>query len=303
VTDLLVVGAGPAGIAAALWARQFDLEPHVVEGGESPGGQLHRIHFHPTTLPGIPDGDGPAIAAVMTAQLAATGVQVETRSPAARLDPGPAPAIVLASGGRREARAVLIATGVRRRWLGVPGERELEGRGVSFSATRDLATLAGRRVMVVGGGDAAFENALILAGAGCEVVLALRDAPRARRSFQSRVAAAPRIAVRPGVRVAAILGTDRVEAVRLATGAGDEEAPVDAVVVKVGVVPNAEWCRPPVAVDAAGHVRVDGAGRTSVTRVWAAGDVTGPPLPSVTSAMGAAATAVEDIRRALEDPR
>uniref|UniRef100_A0A832MK11 NAD(P)/FAD-dependent oxidoreductase n=1 Tax=Eiseniibacteriota bacterium TaxID=2212470 RepID=A0A832MK11_UNCEI len=301
MTELLVVGAGPAGISAALWARWFGLEVRVVDAGASPGGQLHRVHFHPRTLAGIPVGDGPAIAAVMARQLADAGVAVRGECTAQRLEPGARPAVILEGGERLACQAVLIATGVRRRRLGVPGEDALEGRGVSFSATRDRAQLAGRRVLVVGGGDAAYENALILAGAGCRVVLAVRDAPRARAEFRARVARTPAIEVRRGVRVTAILGTDAVTGVRLAGPEGVADVAVEGVVVKVGVVPNTEWCRDAVACDDAGHVRAGEHGRTSAPRVWAAGDVTGPALPSVAVAMGQAAAAVADARRALRE--
>lgn len=301
MTELLVVGAGPAGVTAALWARSFGLDVRVADAGESPGGQLHRVHFHPRTLAGIPEGDGPAIAAVMARQLAEAGVPVRAGCAAEHLEPGARPAVILAGGERLACGAVLVATGVRRRRLGVPGEDALEGRGVSFSATRDRARLAGRRVMVVGGGDAAYENALILAEAGSRVVLAVRDAPRARAEFRARVAESPAIEVRRGVSVTAILGTDAVAAVRLAGPEGAADVPVEGVVVKVGVLPNTEWCRDAVACDDAGHVRADGRGRTSAPRVWAAGDVTGPALPSVPVAMGQAAAAVADARRALRE--
>lgn len=301
MTDLLVVGAGPAGVSAALWARALDLEPLVVEAEAAPGGQLHRVHFHPKTWPGIPEGDGPALARVYARQLAEARVTLRGGARARRLQPGARPGVTLEDGDWLEAGAVLVATGVRRRRLDVPGEREFEGRGVSYSATRDRDALAGRRVLVAGGGDAAYENALILAAAGSAVLLAVRDAPRARAEFRARVAAEPRITVRRGTRVAAVLGDDAVRAVRLDAGGAEEEVAVEAVVVKVGVVPNSEWCRDALACDAAGHVRVDAHGRTSAPRVWAAGDVTGPLLPSVPVAAGQAAMAVADARRALRE--
>jgi thioredoxin reductase (NADPH) len=131
VPELLVVGAGPAGVSAALWAETLGLRTAIIEQGEGPGGQLHHIHFRPLNFAGAAPGDGPAIAGMLGTQLGASGVETHYGITAAGLEPA-TPAIRTASGDRLEARAVLIATGVRRRRLEVPGERDLEGHGVSF---------------------------------------------------------------------------------------------------------------------------------------------------------------------------
>ncbi len=301
--DLVVVGAGPAGISAALWARSLELEVQVVDAAPSPGGQLHVVHFHPLAVPGFEHGDGPSLAAAYARQLEAAGVPWRGDAAAVSLRPAAGPGrnaeVGFMGGGPATARAVLIATGVRRRRLGVPGERELEGRGVSFSATRDQSSLAGLPVVVVGGGDAAFENALLLAAAGSPVDLLVRDAVRARAEFRERVADEPRIRVLRDARVTAILGGDAVEAVRFERAGVEAEVPTRGVVVKIGVVPNSEWCRDAVALDADGYVLVDGALRTSANGVWAAGDIVRPEPPSIPVAIGQGAQAATAIRRAL----
>lgn len=296
--DLVIVGAGPAGISAALWARSLAVSARVLEAAPRPGGQLHVIHLHPDELAGVETGDGPAIAAAMERQLGDSGVPARLGCAATALAPEGGGVVVTDQRGEaHRAGAALIATGVRRRRLAVPGDRELEGRGVTYSATRDLDALAGRRVLVVGGGDGAFENALILADSGCRVTVAVRGAPRARAEFRERVAASAAIDVRERAGVAAIEGTERVEAARLRTAAGEERLPCEAVVVKIGVVPNTEWCRGAVELDAAGYVVTRAHGGTSAERVWAAGDVARPLLPSVPVALGAAALAVAEIRK------
>jgi thioredoxin reductase (NADPH) len=191
VPDLLVVGAGPAGVSAALWAATLGLRPLVIEGGATPGGQLQHIHFRPANFAGAAPGDGPAIAATLAAQLAEAGIEVRCGVPAAALEPGAA-AVRTAGGERIAAHAVLVATGVRRRRLDVPGERELEGRGVSFSATQDRMRFAGEEVAVAGGGDAAFENALLLAAVGGRGASSGRASPPTRASRCSRTRASPR---------------------------------------------------------------------------------------------------------------
>ena len=161
------------------------------------GGQLTLVRFHPAELPGVAAGTGPEIAAVCAAQLAAAGVFAECGREVAGLEAaGACVRMRLTSGDRIEARALLIATGLRRRRLRVPGEAELADRGVSYSARRDREAFAGREVVVVGGGDGAFENALMLAAVGCRVLLLIRGRARARPSFEARVAAEPAIVVR-----------------------------------------------------------------------------------------------------------
>ncbi|HET7226979.1 MAG TPA: NAD(P)/FAD-dependent oxidoreductase [Candidatus Eisenbacteria bacterium] len=298
--DLLVVGAGAAGVSAALWARSLQLDVQLIEGGPRPGGQLHDIHFEPDNVALAAAGQGAALAARLAEQLARAGIAPACDTVAIGIgDEDGRPCVRTSDGGRLRAEALLVATGARKRRLGVPGERELEGRGVSTSATRDRAQLAGRRVAVAGGGDAAYENALLLARAACDVVLLVRDAPRARAEFQRAAEAEPRIAVRHDTQVTAALGTGRLEAVRIESAGRREDLAVDALVVKVGIMPNSEWCAGALALDPAGHVEVDATLRTSRPRVWAAGDVTGPNRPSLAVAIGQAAEAVDAIRREL----
>lgn len=301
--ELVVVGAGPAGISAALWARSLELDVLLLDAAPAPGGQLHVVHFHPIAVPGFEQGDGPALAAACTRQLDAAGVPWRGDSAAVSLRPAASPdgtaEVGCADGSRFATRAVLVASGVRRRRLEVPGERELEGRGVSFSATRDQARLAGQPVAVVGGGDAAYENALLLAAAGCEVDLVVRGEPRARSEFRERVAGAERIRVHRRARVTAILGETSVTAVRIEREGATEEIATRGVVIKIGVLPNSEWCRSAVATDAEGYVTVGPDLATSAPAVWAAGDVVRPVPPSIPVAMGQGAQAATAIRAAL----
>ena len=165
--ELLVVGAGPAGVSAALWARALELDVLLLDGAPAPGGQLHAVNFHPQDVPGFEQGDGPALAAAYARQLAAASVPLRTDCLAIGIrSAGGHTAVELAGGEWIEAAAVLVASGVRRRRLDVPGEREFDGRGVSYSANRDRDSPAGRRVAVVGGGDPGFENALPLSRPG-----------------------------------------------------------------------------------------------------------------------------------------
>lgn len=293
----MIVGAGPAGVAAALWARgRFEVT--VIESEASAGGQLRSIHFTPPQLPGLEAGDGPSLAEVCGRQLERAGVAVRFGTPAAALEIGPGVTVRTTTGEAIPADAVLVATGLARRRLDVPGEREFEGRGVSFSATRDRERFAGQDVLVVGGGDGAFESALLLAEVGCRVTVAARDLPRARPEFARRVAAVKAIQVRPRTRVAAFLGDERLRAARLEGPGGVTEPAITGAVIKIGASPNSAWCSGALETSN-GFVRAGEAGRTSATGVWAAGDVTGPALFAISVAEAGAALAIHDAWRSL----
>jgi len=297
--DLLVVGAGPCGVSAALWARSLGLDVLVLEGATSPGGQLLHVYAPPLNFAGAADGDGPALAGRLGRQIEAAAVPVRYGDPARLLEAG-APVVHTVAGERFEAGAILIASGVRRRPLDVPGVPELEGAGVSYSATQDRAGFAGEDVAVIGGGDAAFENALLLAEVGCRITMVVRSRARARGDFLARVAADPRIELIEDTRVTAIEGEDHVQAVRLEGARGAFSLPVAGLVIKVGVLPNSEWCRGAVECDPDGYPFVDERLATSHPRAWAAGDVTRPPLFGLAAAVGQGALAVEAIRSALK---
>jgi thioredoxin reductase (NADPH) len=189
---------------------------------------------------------------------------------------------------------------VRARRLGVPGERELAGRGVHGSATKHARRYAGARAVVVGGGDAAVEEALILAREGAEVtVVHRRDELSARHDFRARAAADPHIRFVLGTRVEAIEGAGRVERVRLVGPDGPLALDADAVFPCVGVEPNNELVADLARLDALGYIVVDERQRTSTDWIYAAGDVTSHSAWSVAAAVGQGAAAVKDISRRI----
>ncbi len=297
--ELLIVGSGPAGVSAALWAQTFGIRARILERAAQPGGQLHLVHFHPVEIPGIAEGTGPEIAAAFAAQLAATGIAFQAGAEAASIAAdGSEVTVTMADGSRVTANALLVATGLRRRRLGVPGETEFAGRGVTYSARLDREHLAGAEVVVVGGGDGAFENAWLLTEVGCRVTLLVRGRPSARPEFRARAASDPNITVLERAAVVALEGGQRLERVRLSHEGRTLELPARGAVIKIGMTPNAEWCTG-LDRDPDGYVVADARGRTSRARVWAAGDVVRPLLPSIAVAAGSAATAMADLRAQL----
>jgi thioredoxin reductase (NADPH) len=203
---------------------------------------------------------------------------------------------------RLRARVLLIATGLRRRQLGVPGERELLGRGVSYSANRDRAAVAGRPVVVIGGGTGGVEDALLCSEVGCDVTLLHRSARfSARTDFLARARKDPRIRIVPNAEVRAIVGEERVESVEYGTkGSGLKRVVrADAVFVRIGWEPRTDLLRGQLRLDRAGYLRASLGGATGVPGVFAAGDVCSPRCPTIANASGQGAAAAWEMARYL----
>jgi thioredoxin reductase (NADPH) len=307
--DVLIVGAGPAGLSAALWLRDFGLTSLLLERERQPGGQLHQIHAAIPNFLTAHGWNGERFAGVALADARAASLEILVGEPVRRIvveraaRRGEAP-VMRADRGRERlrGRVILVATGLRRRTLGVPGETALAGRGVSHSANRDRERYAERPVAVVGGGTAAVEDAILCGDVGCDVTLIHRSARfRAREDFLERARAHPKIRIVTGADVRAILGTERVEGVRLRRRRSrrDEEIRVDAVYVRIGWEPETEAVRGLVKVDGRGYVRTDARGRTSAPRIYAAGDVCSARCPSIANAVGQGAAAAWEIARGL----
>ena len=315
LTDVLVVGAGPAGLSAALWLRDFGLSCLLLEQERQPGGQLHQIHAPIPNYLTAYGWDGARFAGVALGDARAASLEILVGEPVRRIvregpsGAGGAPtrrgALMLRVDRGRErlrGRALILATGLRRRALGVPGEKELTAHGVSHSANRDRMRWAQRPVAVVGGGTAAVEDAILCAEVGCDVLLLHHSARfRARTDFMERARAHPKIRIVTNAEVRAIVGKERVEAVRFRERGKrrDEEARVDAVYVRIGWEPETEAARGVVKLDRAGYVRVGPNGRTSAAGIYAAGDVCSPGCPSIAGAVGQGSAVAWEIARAM----
>jgi thioredoxin reductase len=299
VTDLVIVGAGPAGVCAALWARTFGLDAFVLERAARVGGQLHLVRFHPLEVPGFERGEGEELARAYERQLGAAAISSRRDIEAVGLErDSDGVRVVLAGGEILRPRSVLIASGLRRRELEVPGASELLGHGVAYTARGERDRFAGAPALVVGGGDGAFANALLLRERGAPVTIVARGAVGAHADFRERVARDPGITLLEHATVEAFAGDGTLERARIRTPDGTRELSVRLAVIKIGMQPNTEWCGA-LEQDAAGHLRCDANGRCSIRGVWAAGDVAGPLVPSIAAAYGTAALAVADIRRTL----
>ena len=302
--EALIVGAGVAGLSAALWLRDFGVESLVLEEALQPGGQLHEIHAPVQDyLLGF-GWEGDRLAAGVLNDARAAGIKILVGAAVSRVATR---ARAVERGGERfKARALLIATGLRRRALGVPGEIELSGRGVSHSANRDRTVYAGRPVVVVGGGTAAVEDALLCSEVGSQVTLLHRSSRfRARPDFLARAKKDRSIRIVGNARVRRIVGTDRVDAVeyRVRASAALRAAEAEAVFIRIGWEPRTELLRGKLRLDRAGYIVAGPGGVTSVAGVYAAGDVCSPRWPSIANAVGQGSIAGLEIARKLGKTR
>jgi thioredoxin reductase len=210
--------------------------------------------------------------------------------------------IAVASGEQLQSIAIVIATGVRPRELGVPGEKEFVGKGMIESGARDRELVAGHDVCVVGGGDAAVENALLLAEVCPTVTLVHRGKTlRARREFVEQLQAKHCITVFTESVLTRIIGDERVEAVEIQRKQGLKpfQLAVRGVLIRIGVEPNTELFHEQLDIDERGYVVVNNQQETNVSMVFAVGDVSNPVAPTISSATGAGATAAKVIASRL----
>lgn len=291
--EVVIVGAGPAGMSAGLWCATLGLRTLVVEARAREGGQLYEVPVPMENVPGQPGVTGAALAETLRAQCLAAGVVLRCDA-----------TVALAHDRLRASvadvginpTAVILATGVRRRQLGVPGEREFVGRGVAYNLGHDPSRYAGLRAVIVGGGDDAFEHARLLAPHCASVTLVHRgERFAARNALRAPILADTRVTRITSAALTAVEGGTRVERVRVRQGDVIDHVATDVVFVCVGPQPMSEGFH--VACDARGYVRVDRLQRTSRAGVYAVGDVCSPEAPTVATAFGQGAIAAKQIER------
>lgn len=289
--DVLVLGAGPAGIAAAIYVLRKGYTAGVL--AKLLGGQVAWTS-EIENYPGFRVVDGAALVSRFREQLAQTPPDLALDQEATAVTRDEGGFAVRAAGAEYRCRALVAATGKRPRLLGVPGEQRLLGRGVALCAICDAPLFRGKVVGVVGGGNSGLEAAIDLAKVAARVVL-FQDLPRLTGDavFESRVRALPQVEVRPASVVTEVLGEERVRGVRvrsLADGA-EREVPLDGVFVEIGLEPNSGIFRGLAPLNARGEIEVDGACRTAVPGLFAAGDVTSVPYKQIVVAAGEGAKA------------
>ncbi len=300
-TLVVIVGSGPAGLTAAIYAARANLRP-IVLAGSTPGGQL-MITSEVENYPGFPEGiDGPELMARFRAQAERFGARIVDVD-VERVDFSERPFRLWAAGIEYRAQAVIVATGASAIWLGLPAEERLRGRGVSACATCDGFFFKDREVAVVGGGDSAFEEATFLTKFASKVhLLHRRDEFRASKIMIERAKANPKIVIHPNTVVEDILGETKVEGLRLRdTRSGEvREVPMDGLFVAIGHRPNTEIFRDWLEVDEKGYLVVHDETRTRIEGVFVAGDVHDHRYRQAVTAAGDGCKAAIDAERWLE---
>ena len=301
--NVIIIGSGPAGLTAALYAARANLKPLVIEGLEA-GGQLML-----TTLvenwPGFRDGImGPELMGEMRAQSEHFGAEI-IRGHVTSVDTLAYPFVVTTSDGEHRSRALIIATGATARLLGLPSERALIGHGVSTCATCDGYFFRGRPIAVVGGGDSAMEEAIFLTKFASQVTVVHRRATlRASKIMQDKAFANPKIAFEWNTEVEEIRDTGKGEVssmVLVNTVTGErKEILVDGVFVAIGHTPNTALVKGQVDTDPNGYILTHSGSRTNVPGVFACGDVQDHHYRQAITAAGSGCMAAIDAEKYLE---
>lgn len=293
VLDAVIVGGGPAGLTAGIYLSRARLDSLMIEK-QAPGGSpalSERIENYP----GFPEGiSGFELVDRMRRQAENFGLKINPYNPLNSLRDEGGVKVLETDEGDLRALGVIIATGMRPAPLGVPGEDEFLGRGVSYCATCDGAFFKDGVVAVIGGGNSAAEEALFLTRFARKIIMVhRRDRLRAGRILQERVLSSPKIEVKWKKVVKEVLGDDKVRGILLENpeGGGEEEIRVDGVFLYVGNIPNTEAMKGVLELDDRGFIITDPLLKTSIEGIYAAGDVRSGAVRQVVVAVGEGARA------------
>ncbi|MCQ2000154.1 thioredoxin-disulfide reductase [Arthrobacter zhaoxinii] len=305
VREVIIVGSGPSGYTAAVYAARANLKPLLIAGSVTAGGELMNT-TDVENFPGFPEGImGPDLMANFEKQAARFGTEILFEDVTeVRLD-GDIKTVTIGTGETFRARAIIISTGSAYRELGLPDEKRLSGRGVSWCATCDGFFFKGQDIAVVGGGDSALEEALFLTKFASSVtVVHRRDSLRASKIMQERALSHEKIRFAWDSEVAAIRGEDKVTGLvlRNTKDGSESELPVTGVFVAIGNDPRVDLVRGQLELTEEGTIAVLGrTSKTSLPGVFAAGDVIDPTYRQAITASGSGCVAAVDVEHYLAD--
>ena len=302
IYDLAILGAGPAGICAAIYATRAKLNTIWLDKKFVQGGQIVDT-YEVDNYPGLPGITGLDLGEAMAGHAEKLGMKPQ-REPVRSIETEQRIKVIRTKKNEYRARAVIIACGATHRHLGIPGEEELSGMGVSYCATCDAAFFQDRTVVVVGGGNVAVEDAILLSRTCKKVYLVhRRDELRAEKILQESLFACKNVELIWDSIPLSIEGTDKVEALKIQNKKTQEESFIetDGVFIAVGIVPGTEKFKDLVKLDEAGYIVAGEDGITSEPGIFAAGDIRTKNLRQVVTAVADGANAVASAQRYLLD--
>lgn len=296
--DVVVIGGGPGGLTAAMWCAELGLRAVLIDAGTEIGGQMLKIYGAVRNYPGIIAANGRELAKRFAGSADRFDFERRLGQRVTAIEPGSINTISLESGEKFFTRNVILATGTRRRQLGVPGEAEFAGRGILISGVGEREKAAGGRVVIVGGGDAALENAVLLSKTARSVTIVhRREHFTARAEFQAAADEQDNVICETEAVVTEIIGEERVTGIvvrNLSTGQ-IKKLEADHILIRIGQQPNSELLAGMAELDAAGYVKVGPDCQTSVPGIFAVGDVANPVSPTIATAAGTGTTAAKMI--------
>lgn len=298
IYDVIIIGAGPAGLAAGIYGKRADFDILILDTSSISGGQILNT-YEIDNYPGFPGASGQEVADAMRQHCDKLGVEFARGRVTSIIDNGSTKDLVTKKN-TYTAKSIIIATGASNKKLGCPGEEELSGMGVSYCATCDGAFFKEKQVAVVGGGDVALEDAIYLSRFCTKVYLIhRRDEFRGAKVLQDQVKSTDNIEIIYDTVVNSINGTQSVESITVQNTKTDSssELKVDGIFIAVGTVPNTQILSGLVQMDDKGYVIADETCKTSCPGVFVAGDVRTKPLRQVLTATADGANAITSIQK------
>ncbi|MGI8669364.1 MAG: NAD(P)/FAD-dependent oxidoreductase [Aridibacter sp.] len=300
--DVIIIGGGAAGISAALWCDELELDALLLESDVELGGQLLWTYNAIENYLGVKAENGQQMRDIFVEQIGERNFTLKLNSKIQEIDLENKK-IELQNGEVFQAKFIIIATGVKRRKLNIEGEEKFQGKGIIRSGKRDGELVKDKKVAVIGGGDAAFENALILSEFASKVFLIHRNKEfKARSEFIEKVENNPKIEIIKDTIVNKIIGDESVKNIELENKRKEEvyNLPTDFALFRIGVEPNTEMFRGKIELDERGYIKVNILCETNFKNIYAIGDVANPTSPTISTAVGMGATAVKSITAKLD---
>ena len=299
--DVIIIGGGAAGMSAALWCDELKLKALLLESNKELGGQLHIVYNPIENHLGVEAKNGKELNRIFLRQIEKRQFEIRLNSEVKDVN-FKTRTVQLTDGSKFSAHAIVIATGVKRRKLGVEGEDQFQGKGILESGKREAGNVKGKTVAIIGGGDAALENALILSETAAKVYLIHRRKEfRGRDEFISQVIKNKKVEILMEMEVLEIRGNQKIETIKIENSSNNEISTlaIDNLLLRLGVKPNTEIFEAKLKVDEGGYIKIDSNCETGIENIFAIGDVANPISLTVSTAVGGGATVAKVILKRL----